>query len=211
METPSSVVFEISGGHPALDFVNTVGGNRQVRPREDLRRFSDLVAWATQAGLLRESEAKALAKEAAASPAEAEKALVRARTFREAVYRLLFALLESQPPAPQDVAALEAEVHRALSLRRLTASGPGFAWTAPTVALLDTVVPRVAVAASELVTSEAMRRVRICEAKVSEECSWLFLDETRNHSRRWCNMATCGNQHKARRHYARVRAKRRKA
>ena len=208
METSPSVVFEISGGHPALDFVNTVGGNRRTRPREDLPSFADLVTWAAQGGVLTPSEAKALSREAVAHPAEAERALLRARTFRESLYRLLSALLESSSPPAEEVAALEAEVHRALALRRLKASPNGFTWTTPGVALLDTVVPRIALAASELLTSESLQRVRICEATRTDECSWLFLDGTRNHSRRWCNMATCGNQHKARRHYARVRARR---
>lgn len=208
METARPVVFEVTGGHPALDFVNTVGGNRPTQPREDLRHFADLVTWAGLAGVLTPAEAKALTREAAAHPAEAEQALVRARAFRESLYRLLAALVEATPPPAEDVAALEAEVHRALAVRRLKPSGTGFAWTAPGVALLDTVVPRIALAASELVTSEALERVRICEAKRTDSCGWLFLDETRNHSRRWCDMATCGNQHKARRHYARVRARR---
>ena len=207
MEPTPPVVFEVCGGHPALDFVNTVGGNREARPREDLRRFADLVTWAGLAGVLSPAEAKALTREAAAHPAEAEEALVRARGFREALYRLLLALVEAKPPAAEDVAALETEVHRALAVRRLKPSGTGFVWTAPGVALLDTVVPRIALAASDLVTSEALRRVRMCEAKRTDTCSWLFLDETRNHSRRWCDMASCGNQHKARRHYARVRAR----
>lgn len=208
MEPASPVVFEVTGGHPALDFVNTVGGNRRTQPREDLRRFEDLVTWAGLAGVLTPAESKALTREAAAHPAEAEQALLRARAFRESLYRLLAALIEAKPPPAEEVAALETEVHRALAVRRLQPSGTGFAWTSPGVALLDTVVPRLALAASELVTSEALRRVRVCEAKRTDECSWLFLDETRNHSRRWCNMATCGNQHKARRHYARVRARR---
>jgi predicted RNA-binding Zn ribbon-like protein len=208
MDPAPPIAFDVSGGHPALNFVNTVGGNRPAKPREDLRRFADLVTWGGQAGVLTQAEAKALAREASAHPAEAEQALQRARAFRESLYRFLVALVEAKPPPAEDVAALETEVHRALAVRRLKPSGTGFAWTAPGVALLDTVVPRVALAASDLVTSEALKRVRVCEAIRTDECGWLFLDETRNHSRRWCDMATCGNQHKARRHYARVRARR---
>jgi predicted RNA-binding Zn ribbon-like protein len=205
---PSPPVFELCGGHPALDFVNTVGGLRGTAPREELPRFVDLVAWASQAGLLTRGEAKALNREAAAHPKEAERALEWARAFREAVYRVLLANLESHPPVPADVAVLEGEVRKALAARRLQSAGGRFSWTAPGVALMDTVVPRLALASSELLTSEALQRVRICEANSTDGCGWLFLDETRNHSRRWCSMATCGNQHKARRHYARVRARR---
>ena len=208
MKTPPySPTYELTGGHPALDFVNTVGGNRLVEPREHLPRFSDLVAWATDAHVITPMEAKALGREALAYPADAEGALLHARAFRESLYRVLLALVESRPALPADVEALEGEVHRALAARRLESKAGRFSWTLPGVCLLETVVPRLAVVASELLTSEALKRVRVCEATSSDGCGWLFLDETRNHSRRWCSMATCGNQHKARRHYARVRAR----
>jgi predicted RNA-binding Zn ribbon-like protein len=209
MQTPlPSTTYELTGGHPALDFVNTVGGNRLVQPREHLPRFGDLLAWATETQVLTPAEAKALLREAAAFPDEAERALSHARTFREVLYRVLLAQVEGRPAPAVDVAALEEEVHRALAARRLESKAGRFSWTLPGVCLLETVVPRLAVVASELLTSEALKRVRVCEATASDGCGWLFLDETRNHSRRWCSMATCGNQHKARRHYARLRARR---
>ena len=166
------------------------------------------MAWATETHVLTPAEAKGLAREAAAYPDDAERALAHARTFRESLYRVLLALVESRPAPAADVEALEDEVHRALAARRLESKAGRFSWTLPGVCLLETVVPRLAVVASELLTSEALKRVRVCEATASDGCGWLFLDETRNHSRRWCSMATCGNQHKARRHYARVRARR---
>jgi predicted RNA-binding Zn ribbon-like protein len=204
---PPSTTYELTGGHPALDFVNTVGGNRLVNPKEHLPRFGDLVAWATDTHVLTPAEAKALVREAVAHPDDAERALVHARTFRESLYRVLLALVEARPAPAADVVALEEEVHRALAARRLESKEGRFSWTSPGVCLLETVVPRLALAASELLTSDSLSRVHVCEATVSDGCGWLFLDETRNHSRRWCSMATCGNQHKARRHYARVRGR----
>jgi predicted RNA-binding Zn ribbon-like protein len=58
----------------------------------------------------------------------------------------------------------------------------------------------IASSAADLLTSERLKKVRLCEAKT---CTWLFLDESRNHSRRWCDMKVCGNREKARRHYQR--------
>jgi predicted RNA-binding Zn ribbon-like protein len=199
--------FELIGGHPVLDFVNTVGGKRVERPREHLPRFQDLLNWASLSGVVTQGEARALGREAASHPANAARALERARTFRESLYRLLLALVEKRPAPPEALATLDAEVHRALGARRLHFKGGVCAWTSPDVALLDSVVPRLALAAAELLTSGGLKGVRVCEATLSDGCGWLFLDQTRNHSRRWCDMATCGNQHKARRHYARVRAR----
>jgi predicted RNA-binding Zn ribbon-like protein len=202
------MAFQLIGARPALDFVNTVGGRRESVASEHLHRFSDLVAWAAQAELLTQAEARALSREALAHPAEAEGALLRARAYREALYRVMRSLLEPRPPGAADMEALEVEFQRALAGRRLEVVAGRLRWTAPDVPLLDVVLSRVALASMELLASESFERVRQCEATSANGCGWLFLDETRNHSRRWCEMATCGNQHKARRHYARVRAKR---
>ena len=134
-------------------------------------------------------------------------ALERARALRESLYRRLLALVEGEAPPKEELSSLDAEVRKALASRRLRAEGGACTFSPPDASLSDSVVPRVALAAAELLTSPQLKRVRVCGATASEGCGWLFLDETRNHSRRWCDMATCGNQHKARRHYARVRAK----
>ncbi|MGO8970958.1 MAG: CGNR zinc finger domain-containing protein [Myxococcaceae bacterium] len=206
MDASRAEGFELIGGHPLLDFVNTVGGKRVVKPREELRRLEDVLVWGQLAGVLSQSEAQALRQQAAARPAKAEEALRRAVDFRESLYRLLLALVEARPVPPGEVARLEAEVQRALAARRLRCTEEGCVWSPPDVSLLDSVIPRLALAAAELLTSERWRRVRVCEATRDDGCGWLFLDQTRNHSRRWCDMALCGNKHKARRHYARVRA-----
>lgn len=202
------MAFQLIGARPALDFVNTVGGRRQTAPSEQLHRFSDLVAWAGQAALLTQAETRAVSREAQSHPAEAEGALLRARAFREALYRVMLCLLEARPPGAADMEALEVEMQRALAGRHLESLPGRLRWTARDVPLLDVVVSRLALQTLELLTSESFERVRLCEATSANGCGWLFLDETRNHSRRWCEMATCGNQHKARRHYARVRSRR---
>ncbi|MBN1859137.1 CGNR zinc finger domain-containing protein [Candidatus Bipolaricaulota bacterium] len=56
--------------------------------------------------------------------------------------------------------------------------------------------------AADLLTSDERDRVRRC---AGPDCGWLFVDISRNHSRRWCDMADCGNRAKARRSYARKR------
>ncbi len=206
MEPAPSVRFELVGGHAVLDFVNTVGGQRGVKPREMLQRLEDLLAWARQSGVLSPAEAKALAREAKARPAKAQEAVLRATAFRESLYRLFLALLEARPAPAEDVACLGAEVQRALASRQLQCTAQGCVWRAPEAVLVDSVVPRLALAADQLLTGERWKRVRLCEASLADGCGWLFLDQTRNHSRRWCDMASCGNKHKARRHYARLRA-----
>jgi predicted RNA-binding Zn ribbon-like protein len=85
-----------------------------------------------------------------------------------------------------------------------------YRWVSPESARLDAFVPGLAVAASDLLTGPDRGRIRLCEATALDGCGWLFLDTSKNGTRRWCEMATCGNKYKARRHYARVRAGRRR-
>jgi predicted RNA-binding Zn ribbon-like protein len=43
---------------------------------------------------------------------------------------------------------------------------------------------------------EDWTRLKLCD---SSTCRWAFYDQSRNHSSRWCNMASCGNRQKAKR------------
>ena len=205
MNGPRPLQFRLIGGHPVIDFVNTVGGTRLTNPEEKLAAYDDLLAWAVQAEVVSSAEAARIGREAAAHPAQAAKALERSLAFRELVYRVLRALADGQSAPAADLAQLDAEVHRAWANRRLEPTPQGLAWKGPEAIGLDALVPRLALAAAELLTGSGITRMRVCED--TDGCGWLFLDQTRNHSRRWCEMESCGNKHKARRHYARVRGK----
>lgn len=60
----------------------------------------------------------------------------------------------------------------------------------------------VSVSAISLLSGDRLKRLRLCQT-----CGWLFLDRSRNGSRRWCDMAVCGNRQKARRHHLRKRTR----
>lgn len=204
MTAPHAPQFRLIGGHPVIDFVNTVGGSR-LDPKEKLKAYGDLVAWAVEAEVLTPVEAARIGREAAAQPAQATQSLERSVGFRELLYRVLRPLADGQTAPSGDLAQLDAEVHQAWADRHLEATPQGLAWKGPQAVGLDAVVPRLALAAAELLTGPGISRMRTCED--TDGCGWLFLDQTRNHSRRWCEMESCGNKHKARRHYARVRGR----
>ena len=204
MLLPGTHRFNLVGGHPVLDFLNTVGSHRLLTPREDLQTPEDLVSWGLQSGWLDVERAQGLLVEIQLRPGDARAALTRVRTFREALYRVFLALCEDTQPAPEALETVEREVRRASSERRLVRGSDGaMRWTSPESSRLDSLVPPLALAAAELLTGS--RRPRLCEATALDGCGWLFLDTSRNGTRRWCEMATCGNRYKARRHYARVR------
>jgi len=195
--------FSFDANHLALDFANTLGSRQAERPREHLRHYGDLLAWARLADLLSPSQAERLSALAAQHPAAAEQTLAEARALRETIYRLFVRRASGQEPAPGDLDALNRALARALAHERLRPTPKGIAWGWADDDALDRVLWPVARAAGELLAAAEATRVRICEAA---PCGWLFLDTTRNRSRRWCDMRSCGNRAKARRHYARSKA-----
>ncbi len=207
MLLPGTHRFKLAGGHPVLDFLNSLGGHRLTAPREHLTTPEDLVSWGLQSGWLDQEHAHPMLVEIQLRPAEARAALVRVRAFREALFRVFLAASENTLPAPEPLEAFEREVRRAWAERRLIRGPDGeYRWVSPESARLDAFIPGLALAASDLLTGPARARIRLCEATALDGCGWLFLDTSRNGTRRWCEMATCGNKYKARRHYARVRA-----
>jgi predicted RNA-binding Zn ribbon-like protein len=196
--------FELTGGSPCLDLVNTVSRRPTGRPEDHLRRYSDLVAWAEQSRLLTAGEALRLRRDAARRPGPASRALERARSLREALYALFSSVAADRRPPPDALAALNTALGPSLAQLRLEPSTRGFTWRFAHSDSLDRILWPVVRSAAELVTSDDVHRVRECAGR---SCAWLFLDHSRNHKRRWCDMRVCGNREKARRFYERVKKK----
>lgn len=195
--------FELTGGHLALDFANTVDERPHDPPRERLGSYGDLLAWAEQAGVLKPAEAKRLGREAGGRPDAAARVLGQARALREHLFAIFEAAAGGRPLPADHLAAVNPALARALGKLRLEPAGKvaKWGWNDEPEAL-DLVLWPVIRAAAELLASPDLVLVRRCAA---DECAWLFLDRSRNRSRRWCDMTVCGNRAKARRHYSRVR------
>jgi predicted RNA-binding Zn ribbon-like protein len=201
--------FDLSGGRLCLDFVNTVGGMRGVTPKERLAVYPDLVEFARQAGAVDDARAHRLLAEARRRPAEAAAALRDAVKLREALYRLFLARAREEAPLDADVELVSAALGAALSHRRLERRGDALAlgWDG-SPALEAPLWPILTSAAELLASSGEAERVRVCGLFDTHECSWLFVDESRAGTRRWCSMKDCGNRAKARRHQQRVKSER---
>lgn len=198
--------FDRSGGRLPLDFVNTVGGMRGVRERERLLAYPDLVEFARQTGGLDERAARRLLAEARRRPADAEAALAEAKALREALYRTFLARSRAETPPGEDVELLSRALGAALAHRRLRRRGGDYALGWEDVPALDAPLwPTIAAAGELLASPDEVGRVRVCGMFEDEECSWLFLDESRAGTRRWCSMQDCGNRAKARRHQRRLK------
>jgi predicted RNA-binding Zn ribbon-like protein len=197
---PESI--ELVGGHPAVDLVNTVSWRQDAdRWRENLVVPLDLLTWADRTGVLDERQLVAMRSVIAQEPEAADDVLDRVRELREQLHHHLAACIDQPGGQPQIQEG--SPLHRAFA-DAVTASslaGTPARWTLQLRCLHD--LPRVlALHALDLVQTMPPDRLRRCD---DHGCGWLFLDTTRNHSRRWCSSTDCGNRDRARRHYARNR------
>ncbi len=190
MQASGIAEVRIVGGHPALDLVNTVGFRRGKVGRDYLTSYEDLLVWATRQGLLDEAEAAALRGAARVDTQAAAAALSRARQLRECLWRIWTGAQDGTGPGEADLMLLAADVTLGQQARAPEWTGGGLAWRWTDHAGLDAVTARVALEAAELLAGEGLHRVRECEGR---HCGWLFLDATRNRSRRWCIAEECGS------------------
>jgi len=200
----------IVGGHVALDLVNTVEPRVPGATdfREHLRSPADLLDWGLRAGLLEVSEAESVRAAWGASPAAAPQALHAAHEVREATYDVLLAVLGVHGDASTQLDELAVRWSAATARSALTSAGPGRAvrlevGTNPATLVQD----RLVTAAVDLLRTVDPRQLRTCPLEQGG-CGWLFVDRSRNGSRRWCAMEDCGVQSKSRRLTARRRAAR---
>ena len=201
--------FEFIGGSVALDFANTLGGMHSAPTHEHLIEYADLVAFGRSAGTISPSQGRRLVDEAARQPARATAILRRAISLREAIWRVFDAFAKSARADAADLATIQEEELAAIRHARFEQSGSDVAYQWSDELTLDRPLWDIARAAAELLRSKGdLARVRECG---SATCEWLFIDKSRNHSRRWCDMNDCGNRAKVRRFRQRTHASKAKA
>ncbi len=192
-----SFTFELDAGRACLDFANT-----RDSTGEHLTAYANLLAFAVQSDLITPHDAEQLHATANHDPLAAQRVLDRATRLRATIYAIFSALAANRTPADADLLPLNTELACTLGHARVLADGVGYRWGWAATAL-DAPLWSVTRSAADLLTSEHDRpRVRECGGS---DCRWLFLDTSKNRSRQWCSMASCGNRAKARRHYQRRR------
>jgi predicted RNA-binding Zn ribbon-like protein len=189
-------MFQLVGGHPALDLVNTLDWRFRGDGREELlATYGDLLSFCSQSQLLTTKQVRQIAR--SASVRASVDVLVACRELREAAAAVLYATVDDRMPSASQIKSLERYFKEARQHRRLVLSSPGLAWQWPATEGGAELPLRILSLSTEvLITSADIRRVRACE---KPDCRWLFLDTSKNHTRRWCDMKICGNRMKARR------------
>ncbi len=184
-----------------LDFVNTVEWHSSGKPIERLNSFRDLAEWSRRANVATEAEMKLLLQQAKEDPPGADNALKRAIGLREALYRIFSSASEYTGPKEEDMAILNRNLSATMAGALLVPLQGGFSWDVNgRKDALDWLLNSIIRSAADLLVSDDLKRLKRC---ADPDCGWLFLDNSRNHSRRWCDMKDCGNRAKARRFYSR--------
>jgi predicted RNA-binding Zn ribbon-like protein len=194
--------FQRIAGHPCLDLANTLdyrfqksGRFRKSGSEELLRNYADFVRFAFQAQVLSFGEAEHLLDSVSARMGAM--VVESCRELREAMAAVLYSGLEQRKAPVDSLKLLEEYFQQARQHQHLLWEGMRADWEGPGMEV-GAKLPlwRLALEASRLMTSEKVSLVRECG---DPECRWLFLDTSKNHTRRWCDMRLCGNRMKARR------------
>ena len=190
---------ELVGGVLCLDFVNTI--NSRHNPEHDyLMQYSDLVQWATKLGILSSAQNNQLRKRAMQNIHEAENALLAARTLRDLLYRLFSKAAAGSEPHKKDLDIFTVFYGESISRSQFVKREAHYGTSWSFDEALESVLWPVIHSAGELLLSDKLGQVKECPG-----CGWLFLDTSKNQSRRWCSMDTCGVRDKMQRYHQRLR------
>ena len=190
-EAPAQI--ELVAGRACLDFAN-----HRERVLERADAYGALVAYALESDLIDADEAERLVSSAGDRPAEADAVIHRAHVLARAVRHVFEALAAGDSPSTRWLRLLNREIRNAGARVEIVAHDGSYewGWHTPRPLSLDRPLWPVAGDAADLLATENPCRFKVCGAA---SCRWLFFDTSKNCSRRWCDMATCGNRAKARR------------
>jgi predicted RNA-binding Zn ribbon-like protein len=194
--------FQLVAGHLALDFANTLDyrydPDRLIDLLPDYERF---LAFCRQSGVITGQQMRKLLDGLSAS--DSRRVLKEVIDFREALYFLILSAVQDRRPDESHLRALNRILSEVRASDEVVWHKRRFDRRSREVTERpDGPLRQIVDAAVGLITSSDIDHVRECG---EETCRWLFLDRSRNHTRRWCDMQLCGNRSKAKRFYARTR------
>ncbi len=194
--------FQLIAGHVALDFANSLD-YRYDRERliDLLPTYERFLAFALQSGIITKEQMRSLL--ATTGESDARRTLERALELRETLYSLFLSVVNGKKPSPQVTQRLNQFLSGARVVDRVHWQDGRFVRNCSELeGTPDGPLWPILTAAIDLLTSPDSGRIHECGETT---CRWLFLDMSRNHSRRWCDMRICGNRAKAQRFYSRAR------
>lgn len=192
---PRQHMLPLRGGTLTLDFANTIdvhaGDPDYLSPG-----YANVLAWYLHANLLDESETTVLLRAARRNSKEAAAVRRRITALRDAIRAIVLAFRHGASPTSAALALLNEERLEADRHGRHVVSGDHLVWAFNESKDLDRIIWPIVHEAVHFLSQSNMSRVREC---ASETCEWLFLDTSKNGSRRFCNASTCGSATRVRR------------
>jgi predicted RNA-binding Zn ribbon-like protein len=202
MSTVSTISeMTLDGGMPCLDLVNSGLDTQKGEEVERIYTYDDLLILTGRVRLLDKSVLRQLTKQAAQEPANAVKALQKLWKARQVMQQLFDAIADGEPDKldPLVLHKFNAYISQTVKQQQFVVYKKELVLSYNTTyAGLDLPLTLFLVSAYELLTTRQQTYIRRCA-----KCQWLFLDETKSHRRKWCNMQECGSIEKSRRYYNR--------
>lgn len=192
---------EIIGGALCLDFVNTIN-SRQDPEHEYLTSYAELANWTAKVGILSAEQNHRLQKQARQDEKIAEHALKKAIDHRELLFRLFVKLAKGSEPNKGDMADFIKLYGEAMASSQLIRTEDRFSPRWKPDQTYEAILWPIIYSAGQILFSKEVTQVKECPS-----CGWLFLDVSKNQTRRWCSMNTCGARDKMRRYHGKLRAK----
>jgi predicted RNA-binding Zn ribbon-like protein len=199
-QTHGSTLVHAAQAGRCLDFANTLSWRGSTPPNEGLGGLGDLLAWCLAGKEQEEAEIERFERCWVADPRAARAAFADAIELRETIFRIFSAIASANKPATGDLTTLNRALAATPARTLLARAGDSYGWRLdrPPPSISALLAPVLWAAGDLLTQPSLLPRVRRC---ANEKCLWLFLDDSKSASRRWCSMSVCGNRAKARRHY----------
>ena len=184
--------YKLIGGKLCFDFTNTVSWRELEHPHEWLDSIDNLASWAQMAEILSTKEARNLKRLLFDQNEDGIKKLQQLKDTREIIYNIFNCVIHQTSPSEKDMKNINRLVKKAMSHLELVPSPDGFelAWQID-LSGMDKIHYSTIRSAVQVLTTKDLTRIKKCPS-----CQWLYLDMSKNKSRRWCTMEDCGNRHK---------------
>jgi predicted RNA-binding Zn ribbon-like protein len=190
--------FELTAGVLCLDFINTLDARPSGQPKELINSYLDLLHFGEDTKILDPVQVRNLSGSCASAPAR--RVLKQALALREALFAIFSATRGKSPAPPDALDTLNQCLRAAADHSQLVENKRHFSWNFVESLSYEAILWPIARSGADLLVSDQLQFVRACSAKT---CQWFFLDTSKNHRRRWCDMKVCGNRAKVRRFYER--------
>ncbi|MCC6469216.1 MAG: CGNR zinc finger domain-containing protein [Alphaproteobacteria bacterium] len=200
--TPPPALLRAERADLCLEFADTRFWRGTPAPTETLKVPADLLAWCGANAALDAASLRAVEAQWKDAPPRAAAAFAEALSLRETIFAIFSATAQGMAPRADELAAFNQALDRAPRRAMLAPAADGYAWQVAPPRNAPSLLAAVLWSGGDLLAGPRRLRVRQC---ANPQCQWLFLDDSKSGTRRWCSMSACGNRAKAHRHYLRVK------